>query len=80
MQTSHDYSKPIKSLSDLLKDAGKAPWCEEFITTSPTSSPSSRMRIREEDQYYFRMWHHVNPNIVNVLGNTATAATATASV
>ena len=52
---------PAKSLTEMLRDANKAHWCEEF---NPPSSPAPnrvRMRIPVEDQIFFQQWYYVKP-------------------
>ena len=58
-----------KSLTELLRDANKDYWCEEFNAPSTVFYPdfgpnyNGKMSIRSEDQYYFRKWNYVNPNL-----------------
>ena len=65
----------VKSLCELLKEANKNQWCEEFEhpnVQSPTaSSPHSRkhnaLEIPESDEYYFRSWNYINPSLMSNL-------------
>ena len=72
---SDDQCEP-KPLCELLREADKANWCEEFepppsndvsdaiINIIGSSHLYSHMRIRATDQYYFRLWNYINPNII----------------
>ena len=58
------------TLCQLLRDAYKSKWCEEFEhpltpnVSSSTRSNSASLQISEEDQFYFRSWNYINSNLI----------------
>ena len=66
-----------KTLCECLREANKDHWCEEFDPILPNDTHNSiveieeskhnysHMRIRATDQYYFRLWNYINPNIIS---------------
>ena len=70
MDVINQESSNIKSLTAVLCDANKEHWCEEFnletISTYPEIGKKQldkKMQIKKEDQYYFRKWNYINPNL-----------------
>ena len=61
----------VKSLCQLLREANKNQWCEEFEPprsgsgVSSSDSPKKTLSIRDPDQYYFRSWNYANPNVIS---------------
>ena len=54
----------VKSLPNLLEEAKRTKWGEEFIVKYKGESYSkSIMDISFTDQYYFRNWNHINENV-----------------
>ena len=69
-----DSTAVPKTISEILREANKNNWCEEFTLLSSTinnvGSPGtsvtskSRLKIRVEEQHYFNKWNYVNPQLI----------------
>ena len=64
-----------ETLCGLLRNAHKSSWCEEFelplnepndsnMDIEESKDTSFTNRIRPTDQYYFRLWNYINPNLL----------------
>ena len=76
LETVNDaHDQPPKTLCDILQEANKYHWCEEYdVMSLAGAAPSTRssqrgIHIIPEDQYYFRMWHYVSPELLDVHAN-----------
>ena len=59
---SNEETDQPKSLCELLVEANKPHWCEEFISASPTNA-LRQLQVNAKDQHCFSMWYYVGSMI-----------------
>ena len=74
----HSTAVP-KTISEILREANKNNWCEEFdpapplkgaTTTPDTGNKRFQVKIRKAEQYYFKKWIYVHPELMQAAQNT----------
>ena len=53
-----------RSLCEILLEANKRRWCEEFVQDSSPSLSNSKMHIPVKDEQYFSLWYYVDPSTI----------------